>query len=165
MATPKSKPDGRVHIQLKDGSLLVGKLEAGELLILRSVVGEVRVSTTKIVSIMPRDNGKTKIEFKNGDSLTGELKGDKLKLQTSWGETEIDIKGIAGVLSHDRFLNSGTSMIRYIRSTPDGEIVIWQTNQTTASPYPSSPLPVAPSYGAPASYSAPLATPPTSGSR
>jgi len=154
MATPKTKPDGRVHVQLKDGSLLVGKLNEGELLILRTVVGELSVPTTKIASIQPRSGNKVNIEFSNGDSLTGELKGDNFKLKTSWGEVSIKVAEIAAVISHDRFVTAGTSMVRVITSQPDGETVIWETIHAHPSPYRS--VPAAGGY-APATYSAPSA--------
>jgi len=73
MATRKAKPDGRVHVQLKDGSVLVGKLDTDELLIIRTVVGELKVPTTKIANIQPRNGDKVNIEFRNGDFLTGDI--------------------------------------------------------------------------------------------
>lgn len=126
MAKPKPKPDARLHVQLKDGSLLVGKLAESNELKIKSVVGEVTIPTAKISSIHFQESGRARIGFGNGDFLSGQFQMDKLTLTTDWGDVAIDCYKIVALFSHDRFAKQGATLIRTYVRTPDGLKAQWQ---------------------------------------
>lgn len=152
MATPKPVPDGRFHVQLSDGSLLVGKFADVDQLKLKCVVGTIDVPMRKISSIQLEKDRTARIQFRNSDTLSGELQMTELTLETSFGEANIQLATIVAVISHEQFTGNGVVTQRSIKKTGDGEVIQWQSYSATPT-----------SYGSPASYNGGYSPRPASG--
>jgi len=163
MATPRPVPDGRFHVQLRDGSLLVGKIGGADPVNLKSVLGAVEVPVKKIHSIHFESPQLARVSFRNGDTLSGELQATALTLETSFGEVKVKPGSIVAVISHEQFVQNGMVAQRIFRKTKDGEVVQWKTyasnsgygsaaayNGTSGSGYTSGPV-----IGAPVPVAAP----------
>jgi hypothetical protein len=152
MATPKPVPDGRFHVQLSDGSLLVGKFADIDQLKLKCVVGTIDVPLRKVSSIRLEKDRTARVQFRNSDTLSGELQMTELTLETSFGEANIRLATIVAVISHEQFTSNGVVTQRSIKKTGDGEVIQWQTHSATPTP-----------YGSPASYNGGYSPRPASG--
>lgn len=97
MAVPKPRTDGRVTIEFRDGSRVMGKLKGLSKLTCETQFGEVTIPFEKIAGLRFSDpddpNAKhaddVTIEFKNGDSLTGQVSIENIEFQSSWGSATV----------------------------------------------------------------------------
>lgn len=166
-------PDGLVQLQLKDGSILFGKLDVDQSLELSAVVGEVKVPLKEISKIQFGKDGKSQIAFRNGDTLSGKLQIDKLKIKTDWGEISIPGDRLVAILTKQHLAELADQVRQVIVRTPEGPRVQLQPDSTPVQPatyaVPTDARPYAPGrtgytspYVSPA-YPAP-AVPPSSSS-
>ena len=101
MAVPRVKPDGTMHIRLRDGSNLIGKLSDVKLIKVKTSIGELSIPIEKVASFSFSGAKTAKIMLRNGDRITGELAIDKIKVTAPWGEVAVDVKFILQVTSKD----------------------------------------------------------------
>ena len=107
MAQPKPKPDGRITVNLKDGSCLIGrpkelstikfKAKFGEISVPLKSVDGVRCASTDEPS--PTNDGRVTLAFKNGDMLSGELELNELELESTWGKTTVAVEHISSIIT------------------------------------------------------------------
>ncbi len=162
MAIPRPRPDGRVQLTLRDGSVLVGKLADDESIALQSVVGKVDVPMNEIMSVHFGDDGKSQVVFRNGDTLTGKLQLTEVRLTTSWAEVRIPTKELVKLFSSTYIASLGNGYRQVIERTPEGAQVRFEAIVPPTASYPSdpygAPVPSAGPYSVPQSgYSAPAA--------
>ncbi len=124
MAVPRVKPDGTMHIRLRDGSNLIGKLSDVKQFKVKTSIGELSIPIEKVASFSFSGAKTAKIMLRNGDRITGELVIDKIKLTAPWGEVAIDVKFILQVTSKD--LAGGFRTVRrsVIEVGPGGQRIV-----------------------------------------
>lgn len=121
MATPRKKPDGSFQIQLRDGSIIVGKLTDKQPLKVAASFGEIEIPFAKIASIdFDDEKGTAKVALRNGDRISGELRLDKFNVKTPWANLEIESSHFTRLTSKD--LVSCGAMVRraIVETLPDG---------------------------------------------
>lgn len=165
--TPQAEDDGRVTLQLSDGSSLVGGLVGTETLVMKAIVGEVTIPVDKASQILIAPDGKRAVvNLQNGDRLTGELRLDPVRLKTAWGEVSVNPQHVVAIVR-------GTSprMVcrRSVETLPDGTTRHFDYYQpvppSCPSPFstPSCPAPTGPGpYSAPSTGANPPTVPPPS---
>lgn len=107
MAPPALPPDGRVALQLKDGSRLVGKLVGIDKLKLKASFGEIDVPVEAILGLKLHEASRptetaaltATVLFKNGDVLTAEPLISSIKLEAAWGDTTVAGKHIESLVT------------------------------------------------------------------
>lgn len=142
MATPRPLPDGRFHLQLKDGSLVVARFPKHEFFKMKSTVGPVEIPRLEITSIHFLPDGSCKIAFRNGDSLSGRLTDESLPVETSFGTAEIPLDKIAAAYSQEHVAGNGKLVQRVVVQGADGPRFHWTLIAPgTLSPrtYPATP--------------------------
>lgn len=152
MAPPAVHADGRIALQLKDGSRLVGKLVGLDKLKFKASFGEVDVPLDSILGFKlneqpgrPAESTAT-VLFKNGDVLTAEPILANIKLEASWGDTTIAGKHVESLVTHtDRVAWQWDGKWRI---APEGPAGGWRTGTPGGPISPYGPPPG--SFGPPA---------------
>lgn len=91
--------DHQVRIYLDDESVIVGKIESIEELEFNSSVGKFNLSFEKLVGIeLQTDKTKSRLTLNNGDRITGELIGEKIKVTAVWGKVEIELANVEQII-------------------------------------------------------------------
>lgn len=192
MSPPTPHADGRIALQLKDGSRLVGKLVGLETLKLKASFGEIDVPVDSIQGLKlhesdrPTENAAVSatVLFKNGDVLTAEPLIASLKLETSWGDTAIAGKHLESLVTTSekvawvfdgkwRIVPEGAAGGSWAPPPTGRYLTPYGPSATFApgTPVPTDPVgrPVPPSYGPPVSVPmgvpAPVAPPMPLGTR
>lgn len=107
MAPPTLASDGRVALQLKDGSRLVGKLVGMDKLKLKASFGEIDVPVEAILGLKLHEASRptetaaltATVLFKNGDVLTAEPLISSIKLEAAWGDSTIAGKHVESLVT------------------------------------------------------------------
>lgn len=161
MARPRIKPDGRITLELHDGSRLVGKPVDLESLTFNGSFGEIKIPLKSVKGIRfaagkedPDNHAKTDVLlFRNRDLLTGHLELKTIELETVWGEAVVSIKHIASIVNspnlHLWIYNDRWRLIPHFGTS------------NTATPYDTAPRPPPPRdrYPTPPTYYPPSAVP------
>lgn len=159
MAVPREKPDGTMHVHLRDGSTLIGKIGDGEELTMNSQFGEISVPARKIAVLQFAEDPKaTSVIMQNGDRLTGELTLNKFKFTADWGAVQIESKFILGLVSKNMTGRYQRVQHDVVETTPDGQQHVRRVDELVEvpqNPYGQGGYPVPQPYGAPGAMPVP----------
>jgi len=107
MAQPKPKPDGRITVNLTDGSCLIGRPKELSTIKFKAKFGEVAVPLKSISGVRRAGTdespiasvGRVTLAFKNGDMLSGELQLSEIELESKWGKTTVAMEYVASIIT------------------------------------------------------------------
>ena len=132
MATPVKVPNGQVHVQLRDGSILIGKMNLDQTFTLAINFGEIKVSPRKIISFEFDDKGSVRIRSLGGDIYTGKLDTDTFSIDVPWGNVKIPQKHIKLIASKSHVIASDATLSPVISVSPDGRVTTAFIDKLTA---------------------------------
>jgi hypothetical protein len=162
--SPSAAPtSNRYHLQLTDGSHLIGTLDLGKEIAFESTVGEVLLPVEKIAAVHFTDRPRCRIHFHNGDQLSGSLALMTVKLKTVWGVAEIELQHITAIMSQRHFEQTPQPTPTWIPYATPGAYPATGSYGTGGYSAPAYELPAGliPVYSDPSGTAPPSAGPPT----
>lgn len=127
MARPATVPDGAVLVQLKDGSLLRGKVNLSGTYALSMRVGEAKISARQVISLEFKDDESVRIRAVGGDVYSGKLAISAITMEVAWGKVEVPIEHLKLVVNHAHVVDlmdelEELDLIPTVKVTSDGRV-------------------------------------------
>jgi hypothetical protein len=118
---PNFAADERYAIELRDGTRIIGTPQGHETLPLDATFGRTGVPLSLIAAAaFDAAKKQVRITFRNGDTLTGTPRIDRLKLKTEYGDMMVPIESIVRMASGDKFAQQSPATAPVAANEPSG---------------------------------------------